>query len=90
MKLYSISTLGQKISLRNQLYRIRKSKDEDMATYRMKIPQIRDRLQGLGEVVSNSEMTTCVLNALPPDWSSFETNVYSRHDTTPFDELWVQ
>jgi len=56
----------------------------------MKIPQIRDRLQGLGEVVSNSEMTTCVLNALPPDWSSFETNVYSRHDTTPFDELWVQ
>lgn len=33
LKLYSISTPGQKISLRNQLYRISKSKDEYMAIY---------------------------------------------------------
>ena len=43
VKLYSISTSGQNISLRNQLYRIMKSKDEDMATYLMKISQIRDQ-----------------------------------------------
>jgi len=42
VKLYSISTQGQNISLRNKLYRIRKAKNEDMATYVMKISQIRD------------------------------------------------
>lgn len=37
LKLYSISTKGKFFSLRNQLYRIRKSKYEDMTTYLMKI-----------------------------------------------------
>lgn len=37
VKLYFINTSGQKIFLRNQLYRIRKSKDVDMATYLTKI-----------------------------------------------------
>jgi len=47
-------------------------------------------LQGLGEVVSNSEMTTCVLNDFPLEWSRFATSVYSRKYTTPLDELWAQ
>lgn len=34
-------------------------------------------------------MTICVLNALPPNWSSFATIIYSKKDTTPFDELWA-
>lgn len=34
-------------------------------------------------------MTIYVLNALPPDWSSFATIIYSKKDTTPFDELWA-
>lgn len=42
VKLYSISTQGQNISLRNQLYRIRKSKYKNMVIYLMKISQIRD------------------------------------------------
>ena len=56
-----------------------------MATYLMNISQIRDQLQGLREIVSDSEMTTCVLNTLPFDWSSFTTSIYSKEDTTPFD-----
>jgi len=35
-------------------------------------------------------MTICVLNALPPDWTSFATSIYSKKDATPFDELWAQ
>jgi len=90
VKLYSISTSGQNISLRNQLYGIMKSKDKDMATYLMKISQIRDQLQRHGEIVFYSQMTICVLNALSPDWSSFATNIYSKKYTTPFDQLWAQ
>ena len=54
VKLYSISTQGQDISLRNKIYRIMQSKDEGMATYIMNISQIRDQLQGLGETVIDS------------------------------------
>jgi len=37
-----------------------------METYLMNISQIRDRLQGLGEIVIDFEMTICVLNTFPP------------------------
>jgi len=57
------------------------SKNEDMSTYLTKISQLRDQLQGLGEVISDLEMTTCILNAFPLEWSSFTTSVYSRKDT---------
>lgn len=66
------------------------SKDEDMSSYLMRISQLRYQLQGLGEVISYSEMTTCVKNDLPPKWRNFATSVYIRKNTTPFDELWAQ
>lgn len=90
VKLYFISTSGQTISLRNKLYKIRISKNEDMATYIMKISQIRDQLQGLEEIIYDLEMTTYVINDFPLEWSSFATIVYSRNDIAPFYELWAQ
>ena len=77
-------------SLRNKLYKIRISKNEDMATYIMKISQLRDQLQGLEEAIYGLEMTTYVIDDFPLEWSSFATSVYSRNDTTPFHELWAQ
>jgi len=90
VKLYSISTSGQNISLRNNLYRIRQSRDEDMVTYLVKISQIRDQLKGLWEMVSDFKMAICVLKDFPPNWTSFTTSIYSKNDTTPFNDLWAQ
>lgn len=56
----------------------------------MNIFQIRDQLQGLVEIIYDYEMTMCVLNVLPPNWSSFTTSIYSKKDSIPFDELWAQ
>lgn len=44
VNLFSISTSRQKMSLRNKLYKMKKSKDEDMAYFLMKFSQIRDRM----------------------------------------------
>lgn len=87
---YSISTSGQKMSLKNKLYKMKKPKDEDMDSFLMKISQIRDQLQGLWETIFYSEMTIYVLNALPLEWSSFATSIYSKRNSTPFDEFWSQ
>ena len=36
----------------------------------MRISEIRDQLQELGEKMSDREMTTVVLNALPEEWGT--------------------
>ena len=40
---------------------------EGIAPYSMKISEMMDQLQELGEGMSDKEMTTVVLNALPED-----------------------
>ena len=70
-----MSTTGEIISLRTELCKMKVSKEEGVASYLMKVFQIRDQLQDLGETMSNPEMTTYVLNAIPNEWG----NVCIKH-----------
>lgn len=47
------------------------SREDGIASYFMKISEIWDQLQDMGEVMSDSEMTTMVLNALLGEWGNF-------------------
>ena len=38
--------------------------------------------------MSNTEMTTLVLNALPKEWGNFTSSLYGEKETTPFQDLW--
>ena len=71
VELYTLSTAGEAISLRQELYRMKMSKEEGIASYFMKIYEIKDQLQDLGEVMSDREMTRVVLNALTEEWGNF-------------------
>ena len=66
VELFSVSTVGEVISLRNELYKMKISK-EGITPYFMKFSEMRDQLQELGEVMCDREMTIVVLNALPED-----------------------
>ena len=68
VELFSISTVGEIISLRTELYKMKISKEEGVASYLMRVSQIKDRLQELGKVMFDREMTTIVVNALPDEW----------------------
>lgn len=52
VELYSISTTGEIISLRTELYKMKVSKEEGVASYLMKVSQIKYHLQELGETIS--------------------------------------
>ena len=52
--------------LQNKLYRMNKSKDEDVASSLMRVLQLRDYFQELGEPITDSKVTICALNAFPP------------------------
>ena len=38
--------------------------------------------------MSNKEMTTIVLNALPDEWGKFVSIIYGKKEPAPFNELW--
>ena len=61
---------------------------EGIAPYFMKISKMRDQLQELGEVMSDKEMTTIVLNALPEDLGNFTSNIYAKKEATTLNEMW--
>ena len=54
VELFSVSTTREVISLRNQLYKM-KITEEGIAPYFMKIFEMRNHLQELGEVMSDRE-----------------------------------
>lgn len=49
-----------------------------MASYFMKISEIRDQLQDLGEMMSDKGMTTVVLNTLLEEWGNFTLRIYGK------------
>ena len=62
--MFSISTAGEVISLRQELYKMKISKEKGIASYIMRVSKIMDQLQELGEIMTDKEMTTIVLEAL--------------------------
>ena len=83
-----MSTAGEAISLRQELYKMKLPREEGITPYFMRISEIRYQLQELGEVLSDTEMTTVVLNALPEEWENFTSSLYGNKEATPFHDLW--
>ena len=54
----------------------------------MRTFQIGDQLQDLGEIMSDREVTTVVLNALPEEWGNFTSSIYGKKEDSPFQDLW--
>jgi len=61
---------------------------EGIAPYFMKISEMRDQLQELGEVMSDREMAIVVLNALPEDWGNFTSSIYAKKQATLVSKMW--
>lgn len=82
VELFFVSTVGEIISLRTELYKMKVSKEARVTSYLMRVSQIRDQLRELGELMFDREMTTIVLNALPDEWGNFVSSIYGKKETT--------
>ena len=65
VELFLVSTAGKIMSLRQELYKLKMSREEGITSYFMKISEIRDQLQKLREVMSDGEILTMIQNSLP-------------------------
>ena len=61
---------------------------EGIAPYFMKISEVRDQLQELGEIMFERERTIIVLNALPKDWGNSKSSIYAKKEATTLNEKW--
>ena len=73
-----MSIAREEISLIQEIYKMKLSREEGITSYFMRISKRRDQLQELGEVMSDTEMTTVVLNALPEEWGNFTSSLYGK------------
>jgi len=87
--LYTINNIGQKMSLRNQIRDVHMTRDDMVASYFMRISQLRDQLKTIGENVEETELVTTTLNGLPNSWDAFASNICGRTEIPKFDQLWT-
>jgi hypothetical protein len=77
------------LTLKTQLQNIKMTKDDIVATFFMKISEIRDQLGAIGETISDRELVLTTLNALPKHWEPFLQSINGREELPTFDRLWT-
>jgi hypothetical protein len=65
------------------------SKGDTVATFFMKMSEIKDQLGAIGEVISDRELVLCTLNNLPKHWEPFLQSINGREKLPTFDCLWT-
>jgi hypothetical protein len=64
-KLFERNNTNIALSLRHQLHNLKMTKSDTVATFFMKISQIRGQLGAIGEIISDRELVMITLNCLP-------------------------
>lgn len=70
-RLYESKNTSIKLTLRNQLRTTKMGKSDTIATYFMKISQIKNQLIAINEIIDDSELVTITLNGFPSAWDAF-------------------
>jgi S-adenosylmethionine synthetase len=69
--LFSVKNIGQVMSLKNELRDRKMTKDITIASYFVKISQLRDQLQAIRESIPEKEVVNIPLNGLSRSWDAF-------------------
>jgi len=88
-RLYERRNTSRKLTLRNQLRISKMGKSDTIASYFMKMPQIKDQLAAINEHIEDSELVTITLNGFPPAWDAFVQGICARRKLPKFVKLWA-
>ena len=65
------------------------NRSESVASYFMRIANLRDQLGDIGEIVQDREISTYILRGLPDSWESFIQSVSGHSKMPKYDRLWA-
>jgi hypothetical protein len=88
-KLFESNNTNRAIALKHQLQNVKMTKADTIATFFMKISEIRDQLGTIGEIISDRELVMLTLNGLPSHWEPFIQSISGRSKLPKFDRLWA-
>ena len=63
-------------------------KDEIVATFFSRIPQIRDQLLAIGDKVEDDDLMQTMFDGLPTTWETFLASLYGRGIQPNFERMW--
>ena len=88
-RLFEHSSINVTLTLRNQLSNMKMSKSEPIASYFMRITELRGKLRSSGEAIDDKELVMTILNGLPTSSESFIQTKSGRTKLPKFDRLWA-
>ena len=62
---------------------------DSVAAYLMRVSQLRDQLQAIGDTVDVVELVTMTLNGFPSSWDPFVQGICAWAEFPTFDRLWI-
>ena len=65
------------------------NRSKSVASYFMRIADLRDQLGDIGETVPNKELSTYILRGLPNSWESFIHSVSGCSKMPKYGKLWA-
>ena len=85
--MYELKNLNHILSLKNKLKDMKMNKEEYVQSYIMRISQLRDQFQTVGEPIFDRELVLVTLQGLTPIWETFITTINNNEKFLTFDEL---
>jgi hypothetical protein len=87
-KMFESNNTHIALTLKLQLQNLKMTKDDTIATFFMKISEIKDQLGAIGETITERDIVMITLNALPSHWEPFIQSIIGRLYLPQFDCLW--
>jgi hypothetical protein len=88
-KLFENSNTNRALALRQQLNHVKMTRADSIASYFMKVSELRDQLGAIGEIVTDREFVMITLNGLRKSWEPFIQSVSGQSKLPKFDCLWA-
>jgi GTP-sensing pleiotropic transcriptional regulator CodY len=87
--IFSVKNIRQVMNLNNELCDTKMTKDDTIASYFVRISQLRDQLQAIEEAIPEKEVVNIALNCLSRSWDAFAASMNTRKEFPTLKELWT-
>jgi hypothetical protein len=77
------------LTLKSQLQSTKMTKDDTVALFFMKLSEIKEQLETIGEIMSDRELVLTTLQNLPKSWEPFIQSISGREALPTFERLWT-
>ena len=86
-EMFEINSTTRILNLKDNLSHIKMNKGETIASYFMRINELRNQLSKIGHIYDEKKLTMIALRGLPPSWKTFHQRVCARSKLPKLSQL---